>query len=104
MAGTLVFASCGKSDDPGKKVNCNTWSTEYAAILLEVANAANAWSANQNAQTCSDIVDAYTDAINAMEEFLDEECIPEASIPGIEAAISGWNTAKNAIDCNSIGS
>ena len=102
LLGIMVFTSCGEdgADDPG--VNCNTWSLQYADILLDVAAAAEAWDNDQNAQTCQDLVDSYTAAINAMQDFIDEDCIPEAQVAAIETAISTWNTAKNAVDCSSL--
>jgi len=101
LLGGMGISSCNEEEAPG--VSCGTWTTEYASILLEVASAATAWSDSQTAQTCQSLVDSYTDAINAMQDFLDEDCIPAESKSAIETAITTWNSLKGALDCSSVG-
>lgn len=102
LAGVIGFSSCNEEEDPA--INCSNWSTEYSQILLDLVDAANAWNTNQTTQTCQDLVDGYTAAINSMQDFLDADCIPEGSQSAIELAISSWNSLKESYDCSSVGS
>lgn len=99
LIGGVLLSSCNKEEDPG--VNCGNWSTKYAEYIQDLAAAATDYQNNPSTSTCNSLIDAYTKAINSLQDFIDADCIPEESQAAVQQSIDAWNNSLDEIDCSS---
>lgn len=100
VAMIVMSTGCSKDNPVNQAGNCydGNWAEQFSDELQAYSSAISSYSENPTTGNCSDYKNAAKAYLDALNEVYD--CVPTASISGIDQAIEEAKASIDSEDCD----